>query len=105
VIARRVRVLVLMAVLLTAVLAAPGQARGADAIEVQSAHLESDAPADGWLLAKLSPGTARTVDELAADAGVAVPLLLSELLRLELEGAVERLPDGRFARIAGNGAG
>lgn len=50
-IARRVRVLVLMAVLLTAVLAAPGQARGADAIEVQSAHLESDAPADGWLLA------------------------------------------------------
>jgi hypothetical protein len=32
-----------------------------------------------------------------------VPLLLSELLRRELEGAVERLPDGRFARVVGNG--
>ena len=58
---------------------------------------------DGWLLAKLPAGTARTVDELAADTSVAMPVLLSELLRRELEGAVERLPDGRFARVVGNG--
>jgi DNA processing protein len=79
-----------------------------DVLEVVApgaAGAREERPADGWLLGKLSPGTARTVDELAADAGVAVPLLLSELLRLELEGAVERLPDGRFARMDGNGAG
>jgi DNA processing protein len=79
-----------------------------DVLEVVApgaARAREQRPADGWLLGKLSPGTARTVDELAADAGVAVPLLLSELLRLELEGAVERLPDGRFARMDGNGAG
>ena len=74
---------------------APGAARAAGAREQR--------PGEGWLLAKLPSGRARTVDELAAAAGVAVPLLLSELLRLELEGAVERLPDGRFARMAGNG--
>ena len=75
---------------------APGAARTADA--------RVERPGDGWLLAKLPAGVARTVDELAADASVALPVLLPELLRLELEGAVERLPDGRFARRAGNGA-
>lgn len=50
-IARCVRVLVLMAVLWTVAFAAPRQAHAADAIEVQAAHLESDASADGWLLA------------------------------------------------------
>lgn len=74
---------------------APGAACGAGA--------RAERSDDGWLLAKLPAGTARTVDELAADAGVAVPLLLSELLRRELEGTVERLPDGRFARVVGNG--
>jgi len=60
--------------------------------------------AAGWLLEKLPAGVARTVDELAAAAGVALPVLLPELLRLELEGTIERLPDGRFARRSGNGA-
>jgi DNA processing protein len=60
--------------------------------------------AAGWLLEKLPAGAARTVDELAAAAGVALPVLLPELLRLELEGTIERLPDGRFARRSGNGA-
>jgi hypothetical protein len=31
-----------------------------------------------------------------------MPVLLCELRRRELEGAVERLPDGRFARVVGN---
>jgi len=51
VIARCVRVLVLMAVLWTSVVADPRQAHAADAIEVQAAHLEPDASAGGWLLA------------------------------------------------------
>jgi DNA processing protein len=75
---------------------APGAARAADA--------RAGGPDDGWLLARLPAGAARTVDELAADASVALPVLLPELLRLELEGVVERLPDGRFARRSGNGA-
>jgi len=58
----------------------------------------------GWLLGLLPSGAARTVDELAAEAGVTVPVVLSELLRLELEGAAERLPDGRLTRRSGNGA-
>jgi DNA processing protein len=75
---------------------APGAASGAGR--------RTSACDGGWLLERLPAGCARTVDELAADAGVAMPLLLSELLRLELEGAVERLPDGRVARTVGNGA-
>ncbi len=75
---------------------APGAARAADA--------GAGRPDDGWLLARLPAGTARTVDELAAGASVALPVLLPELLRLELAGVVERLPDGRFARRSGNGA-
>ena len=58
----------------------------------------------GRLLESLPAAAARTVDELAAQAGVAVPVVLGELLRLELEGTVERLPDGRFARRSGNEA-
>ena len=75
---------------------APGAAQAADA--------STGRPDDGWLLARLPAGTACTVDELAAAASVGLPALLAELLRLELEGAVERLPDGRFARRSGNGA-
>ncbi|PWB77478.1 MAG: DNA-protecting protein DprA [Holophagae bacterium] len=75
---------------------APGAARAVDP--------KAGRPDDGWLLARLPAGTARTVDELAAEASVALPVLLPELLQLELAGVVERLPDGRFARRSGNGA-
>ena len=49
-IARCIRALVLMAVLWTVVFAAPRQAHGADAIEVQAAHLERSPSGDGWEL-------------------------------------------------------
>ena len=71
-IARSVRVLVLMAVLWTAVFADPRQAHGADAIEVQSAHLEPDAPGRGWVLAAdfVLPLPGRLVD--AIERGITV---------------------------------
>ena len=49
-IARCVRALVLMAVLWTVTFAGPRQAHGADAIEVQAAHIEPSASGDGWTL-------------------------------------------------------
>ncbi len=48
--ARCVRAVLLMAVLLAATLAMPQAARGADAIEVQSALIEPSVAGDGWLL-------------------------------------------------------
>jgi DNA processing protein len=59
--------------------------------------------AGGWLLARLEPGRALTIDELAAAASAGVADVLAELLRLEIEGLVERLPDGSYARTSGNG--
>lgn len=53
---------------------------------------------DSGLLALLAPGEALAVDELAASAEQTVPGVLAELLELELEGRVERLADGRYAR-------
>lgn len=47
-IAPRVRVLVLMAVLWTAWLAGPGAAFGADAIGIRAARIEASPAADGW---------------------------------------------------------
>ena len=46
-----------------------------------------------------------TVDELAARTGVGVAEVLGELLRLEVAGVVERLADGRFARLSGEWPG
>lgn len=58
---------------------------------------------EGWLVDCLEPGTACTIDELTARTGRSVAEVLGELLRLEVGGLVERLPDGRFARLSGNG--
>jgi predicted Rossmann fold nucleotide-binding protein DprA/Smf involved in DNA uptake len=38
------------------------------------------------------------VDDIASRAGLTVNEILHDLLRLELDGVVERLPDGRFSR-------
>jgi DNA processing protein len=46
---------------------------------------------------QLARGEELTVDELAARGGVAVQEMLLELLKLELEGKVERLEDGRYS--------
>jgi DNA processing protein len=46
-------------------------------------------------------GEAVTVDEFAARAGLDAAAAAAELVRLELTGEVERLPDGRYARSRG----
>ncbi len=50
------------------------------------------------LLGILPPGEALAVDELAERGKMSVGDLLVRLVELEVEGRVERLPDGRFAR-------
>lgn len=53
---------------------------------------------DGGVLGILPRGEALAVDELAARLQRELPAVLESLLELELSGAVERLPDGRFSR-------
>ncbi len=56
-------------------------------------------------LAHLPAGEARTADELAAAAGVRVAEVLAMLLQMEVEGLLERRPDGRYARAGGMAGG
>ncbi len=56
-----------------------------------------DEPETG-LLVFLGHGKKVAVDDLAAQAGVEVQEILTELLQLELSGKVERLADGRYSR-------
>jgi len=77
----------------------------ADVIEVVGGgELPAPQPGDDGqegLLAHLPAGEARTSDELAAAAGVQVAEVLAVLLEMEVEGRLERLPDGRYLRVKG----
>lgn len=66
-----------------------------------SASATPDAPEPDGLLALMSPGEACSLDWLAARTDRDVPLVLSELLELELAGAVVRTAGGGFMRPAG----
>ncbi len=50
------------------------------------------------LLAALPPAEAMTIEELAAATGMDVQTVVGELLGLELEGTVRRLPGGAYCR-------
>jgi len=56
------------------------------------------APDPAGILGHLSPGDEVDLEALAARSGLKPPDLLAELTRLELAGAVERAPGGRFVR-------
>lgn len=51
------------------------------------------------LLALLTPGEPEDIDALAARSGLPPALLLPRMLELELQGAVRRVPGGRFVRV------
>lgn len=53
------------------------------------------------LTATIPSGQALTIDEIAARADLDVSAAAGELLQLELDGEVQRLPDGRYARVRG----
>lgn len=53
---------------------------------------------DDPLAGILPRGETLAVDDIAARSGQSVEQTLGELLRLELDGLVERMPDGRFGR-------
>lgn len=56
-------------------------------------------PAAEGLLAAFRPGETATVDALAAGGGMPIAAVLEALVRLELQGQVEREPDGRYRRV------
>ena len=62
---------------------------------------ETGAVDDSGLLRFMGGGEALTVDELAARAKIDAAAAATELLSLELAGAIERMSDGRFARTRG----
>jgi predicted Rossmann fold nucleotide-binding protein DprA/Smf involved in DNA uptake len=49
----------------------------------------------------LEPGEAVTVDELASRSGRTIPQVLEEMLRLEMDGIVDRRHDGRYSLVRG----
>lgn len=70
-----------------------------DALGIQrSAAQPAPSPSEEGLLGFLPDGMSLSVDELAVRSGMAVPLLLQQILALELEGKLIREPDGRWRR-------
>jgi DNA processing protein len=73
------------------------------ATTVRSPRPGCDGP-PGRLLEHLPFGSAATVDELATAAGIGAAEAVAGLLELEVGGAVDRMPDGRYARRRGMAA-
>jgi len=80
-----------------------------DVLEIVGGDVPRNAPPreDGrdGVLAHLPAGEALTSDELAAAASVPVAEVLATLLRMEVEGRVQRQADGRYLRVGGMAGG
>jgi DNA processing protein len=68
------------------------------AIGVEAPAPGSEAEVDHPLLDHLPAGTHAAVDELVSRSGMSVAEVHAAILELELEGEVERLPDGSYQR-------
>jgi DNA processing protein len=68
-------------------------------VEPVAANHGSD-PRPG-IMGHLEPGEAVTVDELASRSGRTIPQVLEEMLRLEMDGIVDRRHDGRYSLVRG----
>ncbi len=62
-------------------------------------HQESSGSSDDEEIDLIARLELMTVDEIAARSGLELPLVLNQLLELELAGHVEQMPDGRYRRV------